>query len=236
MTVTVLRLDTGKGNAMTSAVLDEIDRMIAGLRGAAVLVGADRFFSTGLALPALIDLDRDAMRAFITKFSTLMTRVFACPHPIVAAINGHAIAGGCVLALQCDRRVMAEGDAKIGLSETQLGIGLPAAVLEPLRFAVPPSSLVPIAYEGRLFSPHEALELGLVDEVATDVLERAVARATELAAVPPRALAQVKTALRAPVLGVIRATAARETEAWLDTWFSPDGQDRLRARAAMLRA
>jgi enoyl-CoA hydratase len=237
--VAVLRLQAGKANAMTEPVLDTIVQLVddfeRGPARAAVLTGYERYFSGGLAVPALIDLDRDAMRRFITRFSDAMMRVFACDKPIVAAVNGHAIAGGCVLALQCDHRVMTDGDGRIGLNETQLGIGLPAIVLEALRLAVPASSLVSIAYAGRLFSPHEACELGLVDEVAADAEIRAMARATELAAVPPVALAQVKRAIRHPAIDAIRAGAARETEAWLDTWFSADAQARLRAMVAKLR-
>ena len=98
------------------------------------------------------------MQQFITASATSCCACSAAPRPIVAAINGHAIAGGCVLALQCDWRVMVDApEARIGLNETQLGIGLPTSVLEPLKLAVPPASLVPIAYEGRLFAPEEAL-------------------------------------------------------------------------------
>src|SRR5438067_6045571 len=96
--VAVLRLAAGKGNAMTQEVLADLDRRVrdfeAGPARAAVIAGDGRFFSAGLALPALIDLDRDAMRRFMTQFSDVMFRVFACNQPIVAAITGHAIAGG----------------------------------------------------------------------------------------------------------------------------------------------
>jgi enoyl-CoA hydratase len=238
--VAVIRLAAGKGNALTPEVLADLDRRVrdfeAGPARAAVIVGEGRFFSAGFALPALIELDRDGMRRFLVLFGDVMARVFACAKPVVAAVNGHAIAGGCVLALQCDYRVMADGDGKIGLSETQLGLGLVPGIVEPLRLAVPPSSLVPIAYAGRLFLSHEALELGLVDEVTADAEERATARAADLAKLPPLGLAQVKRVIRRPVLDAIRATTANETEAWLDTWFSADAQARVRARVEMLRA
>jgi enoyl-CoA hydratase len=185
----------------------------------------------------LVDLDRATMTTFIGRFGEVMLRVFSCPKPIVAAINGHAIAGGCVLGLQCDWRVMSAGDFKIGLNETQLGIGLPSSVLEPLRAAVGPASLVPIAFEGKLFSPADALALGLVHEVVdADALEaRARARAQSLASVPATAVAQVKLGLRRPAIEAIRARAAEETERWLDTWFSPPAQQLLRETVARLR-
>jgi len=175
--VQVLRLEGGKANAMDVALLDTIERLIDDLERAparaAVLTGYERFFSAGLAVPRLIDLDRPAMRAFIDRFARAMMRVLACEKPLVAAINGHAIAGGCVLALMCDERICIDDGAKIGLNETQLGIGLPAIVIEPLRAAVPPASLAPIALEGRLFSPREAHALGLVHELAPEASQTA---------------------------------------------------------------
>jgi enoyl-CoA hydratase/carnithine racemase len=125
---------------------------------------------------------------------------------------------------------------KIGLNETQLGIGLPAIVIEPLRAQVPPASLVPVALEGRLFSPQEAKELGLVHEVVAEgeLAARAEAKARELAAPPAVGVAQVKRALRAPILAAIARTAAAETELWLDSWFSDGARERLRAAVAGL--
>jgi enoyl-CoA hydratase/carnithine racemase len=238
--IRLFRLTGGKANAMDGALLDDIERQIDELeRGparAAVLTGYERFFSAGLALPRLVDLDRAAMRAFIEHFARAMRRVLACETPIVAAINGHAIAGGCVLALMCDWRICADGSAKIGLNETQLGIGLPAIVIEPLRAQVPPASLVRVALEGRLFLPREAHAIGLVHEVVAPdaLLARAEAKARELAAPPPVAVAQVKRALRAPILEAIARTAAEETERWLDSWFTDAAQARLRAAVAGL--
>jgi len=241
--VTTLRLEGGKANAMTSEVLDTIERLVDEFERApacaAVLTGYDRFFSAGLALPKLVDLDRPAMRMFIERFSRSMTRVLACEKPIVAAINGHAIAGGCVLALMCDWRIVAdEPKLVIGLNETQLGIGLPAIVVEPLRAQVPPPSLVPIALEGRLFDARGALAVGLVHEVvsAAELAARAHAKASALADLPAAGTAQVKRVLRAPVLDAIMRTSAVETERWLDSWFAEAGQQRIRAAAAKLGA
>jgi len=235
--VATLRIEGGKANAMTPELLDTIERTVDDFERsparAAVLTGYDKYFSAGLALPALVDLDRPAMKAFIERFSRAMVRVFRCEKPIVAAINGHAIAGGCVLALMCDVRVIVADDTvRIGLNETQLGIGLPAIVLEPLRAQVPASSLVQLAIGGALVSPREALALGLVHEVGGD----AHAIAARYAAVPPAAAAQVKRGLRAPVLELVERTAARETEAWLDTWFTADAQERLHAAVAKMGA
>lgn len=239
--VVVLRLEGGKANAMTPELLDTIERMIDGFERspatAAVLTGYDRYFSGGLALTHIIDFDVVALRGFILHFSRAMTRVFSCGKPIVAAVNGHAIAGGCVLALMCDWRIAADDAAiRIGLNETQLGIGLPAIVVEALRLAVPPASLVPIAVEGALFAPDQALSLGLVHALApeADLVARATAKARGLGALPPSAVAQVKRALRAPALDAIARAGDADVDRWLDTWFSPEAQARLRAAVSKL--
>lgn len=239
--VAVLRMRAGRANAMEPAFVHELGARLAELAAgdarAAVLTGDGRCFSAGLALPELYPLDRAAMRAFMLDFERTMEAAFALPLPLVAAIDGHAIAGGCVLALQCDRRVMAEDAGRIGLSEAALGIGLPASALEPLRAAVPASSLVPIALEGRLFDPREALALGLVDEVVprASLEARAIELARALAAGGREAYAQIKGALRAPVLERMRATRERELDRWLDTWLSPTGRERVGAAVAKLQ-
>jgi enoyl-CoA hydratase len=240
--VAVLRLEGGKANAMTPDLLDTLERMIDGFErspaAAAVLTGYERYFSGGLALPHIIEFDVVEMRGFIEHFSRAMLRVCACEKPIVAAINGHAIAGGCVLALQCDWRIASDDPGlRIGLNEAQLGIGLPSIVIESLRAAVPPASLGPIAIEGTLFDPAAAHASGLVHELvpAGELIARATAKAQAYAALPPAAVAQVKHALRAPVLEAVARRADAETTRWLETWFSHDAQSRLRAVVARLR-
>jgi enoyl-CoA hydratase len=240
--IALIKLSAGKANAMGVELLDQIqaafDEVEASGARCAVVTGYDRYFSAGLALPSLIELDRLQMKRFIDHFSRTMVRVFECRVPVVAAINGHAIAGGCVLALQADARIMADVDVCIGLSEVKLGMGLPAVVVETLRHCVPASALVPIALEGRLLKPKEALALGLVDELCPpDELEgRAFARAMDLGSVPTAGFAQVKRALRRPVLDAIARTETEETERWLDTWFSPAARALLAEMVGRLRS
>lgn len=242
MDVAVITIEGGKANALTSELLDSIERKIEafehGPSRAGVLIGYERYFSAGLALTHIIDFDRDELRGFIQGFSRVMSRVFVCRKPIVAAINGHAIAGGCVLALMCDVRIAADDPAiRIGLNESQLGIGLPAIVVEGLRFAVPPASFVPVAIEGVLYDPARALALGLVRDIVPggELLAHATAAAQALAAPGAAAVTQIKRALRVPSIETVTRTADLEIEAWLDTWFSPEAQQRLRAAVAKLR-
>jgi enoyl-CoA hydratase/carnithine racemase len=236
----VLRLSDGKANAMSAAMLGALADAVAsaGTSGARGLVihGEGKTFSAGLALPELIELDRATLGPFMEHFAATMRAVLECPLPTVIAINGHAIAGGCVLALMGDVRLMTTAPAKIGLSEVQLSIGLPSIVVEPLRARVPASSLGPIALEGTLFDPPGALRIGLVDELIEpgELVDRARARARAMTSAGSAAYAQVKRALLRPVLAAFERHDPLERDAWLDTWFSADAQAKLRAAVARL--
>ena len=230
--IALLHMRAGKANSMSTRFLDAFGAALddAYAARALVITGDGNAFSAGLALPELIDLDRAGITAHIDHFEQTMRRLLTFPRATVAAINGHAFAGGCVLALMCDVRVMAAGDAMIGLNEVQLGIGLPAIVIEPLRARIAPSLFGPVALEGRLVKPELALAMQLVDEVVDPELlkERALAIASARATAP-EAYMQIKGALLAPVLGAYERNCHRERELWVETWFSPDAQRMLRA-------
>jgi enoyl-CoA hydratase len=239
--IALFTLDAGKANAIGPAFLDALAGLTDDVRArpprALVVTGVGRAFSAGLALPDLIDLDRSALDRFITRFDDAMAALFQLPFPVVAAVNGHAIAGGCVLAFTCDERVMRADAGTIGLNETQLGIGLPAIVLEMARAVLPASSWTTVLLRGELVDAARAHALGVVDEVipaGDDVVAAALRRARAMAAAAGPAFAQVKRALRAPVTERAAARDRAEVAAWLDTWFSDDGQARLRATVARL--
>lgn len=239
--VAVLRLAAPKANAMSPAMLAALKaavlEVIAGDASSLVITGSGRSFSAGLALTEIVDYDRGQLRDFMNGFTDVMLTVLTCPKPVVAAINGHAIAGGCVLALMCDYRLMTDAKALIGLKEVALGIGLPSGVIEPLRARVPARSLAPIALAAELFTPEEALGLELIDDIcpADDLEASAITRAESLTG-PPIAYAQVKAALLDPTLDAISARNDAVMETWLDSWFSPDGQRLVRATVATLNA
>ncbi len=238
--IALIRIDTGKGNAINSAWLAKMNSLLDDLAQskarAVVITGHGAFFSGGLDLPSLLPLDRPGMQAFIQSFNDTMLRLFEVRLPMIAAINGYAVAGGCVLALQADYRIMSDGPFKIGLNEVPLGLGLPALVVETLRCQVPASSLLPIALDGRLLSPHEALELELVHEVspAESLVDRAVAWARERGKLPQVAFQQVKQSLRKPAIDAVNAANARDAGRWTESWFSESGQQRIREAVEQL--
>jgi enoyl-CoA hydratase len=120
--VALLRMNAGKANAINERWIARmgglLDELLAAPPRALVLTGDARVFCAGLDLPALIDLSTAELTAFIRRFSEIMLRIFGLPWPVIAAVNGPAVAGGCVLALQADRRLMASGEGpRIGLNE-----------------------------------------------------------------------------------------------------------------------
>jgi enoyl-CoA hydratase len=228
--VALLRMRAGKANAMNVRLLEALDATLEDVddADAIAITGEGSSFSAGLALPELILLDREHMLEMISIFEKVMKRVLAFPRATVAAINGHALAGGCVLALMCDARVMSAG--KIGLNEIQLGIGLPTIVVEPVRLKIAPHAWGPIALEGRVMDPAEALRLGLVDEIVEPAtLEARMIEIATARAAAPQAYMQIKKAFIAPALREWERRHEDAREAWLDTWFSDYAQRTLKA-------
>src|SRR5262249_36785584 len=151
----IVRMQAPKANAMNGAFLDALERaldeLVEGAPRPAVITGQGKVFCAGLALPELVELSKGDIDDFIDRFESVMLRVLEHPMPLVAAINGAAAAGGCVLSLMCDARVMSAG--KIGLNEAQLAIGVPSVVMEGLRLRVPTSSVPEIVFGGALYDP-----------------------------------------------------------------------------------
>ena len=203
---------------------------------AIVLSGAPGVFSAGLDVPALIGLDRDAMNGFWLDFVDLMSVIGRSRIPIVAAVTGHSPAGGAVLALFCDYRVMARGEFRIGLNEVQVGLSVPEMVQFALRRLVGPHRAERLLVAGAMIEPDEALRVGLVDELADvdQVVARAVAWCRWHLDLPPAAMTQTRRVARAD-LGLVLARAARdESPEFVDGWFTDEAQARLTALVASL--
>ncbi len=222
----ILHLHAGGANALNARVIAAISE---GLRQASaahlkglVLTGYERFFSAGLDLIEVYEYDRERMARFIAEFDQEFQSFFAYSKPIVAAINGAATAGGCILALACDYRVMAEG-AIIGLSEIQLGLPLPASALEIARHAIPIQQQPYVFYSGKSFSAEEALRVGLVHEVVppAQVLDAALTRLRSFTEHPGEACGTLKMMLRQPTRDNIRRNAESFGALFLEAWFSP---------------
>ena len=235
--VHLIRLDHGKVNAIDSALLEsltrELDRALEEKKKGVVLTGREGFFSAGLNLKELPG-EREAMAAFLGQFEEAHRKLLEYPLPLVAAVNGHAIAGGCVLASTADVRIGAAGDYRIGVSEVSLGIVFPATAFEIMRHTLEPRFTSEVLLGGKLLTPEEAREAGILHRVvpAEDLLASAEAVAAELGSKPRLAFQHSKLALRAPMLERIERTRAESARLFLDSWFSPDVVERRKAMLA----
>jgi enoyl-CoA hydratase len=229
-------MDKPRGNSIDEAFVDEMARATAELAMDEAVLGVlmasahPKLFCPGLDLVTLLEYDRPAMERFMTAFGDMALGLFALPKPVVAAISGHAVAGGCVLALTADHRILRRG-AQIGLNEVRVGVPLPWSVALLLRAAVPPQALSRVALLGSNFTDDDALGLGLVHEVTgAEGFEAAcLARLEEFAERDPRAVALTKTYLRAAPLAEMRAHVAARRADFLDAWFSAEARARIRA-------
>jgi enoyl-CoA hydratase len=233
----LIRLEYGKANAIdsrfTSSLAAELDRAIESGNKAVVLTGREGFFSAGLDLRGLPE-GREEMASFLDEFEKLSEKLLQFPLPLVVAVNGHAIAGGCILASTGDVRIGAAGSYKIGVSEVSLGIVFPASAFEIMRATLSPRFVPEMLLGGKLLGPETAVEAGILHRVvpAEGLLVEAEAAARELGEKPPVAFRHSKLALRAPVLERIEKTRAEARRLFLDTWFSPEVMERRKAMLA----
>jgi enoyl-CoA hydratase len=224
--VAVLRLRHGKANAMDVELLADLDRALEDAEHsarAAVITASGSIFSAGVDLKRLIDGGPPYLDAFLPLFGRAFARLLFFPRPIVAAVNGHAIAGGVVLACACDHRLLARGGAKLGVPELRVGVPFPSIALEILRFALPPPHFQEIVYFGRTVGSEDALRLGIVDGLVgeAELLDRACEAAADLASIAEPAFRLTKEATRRPARERLAAGAGRLDEAIAAAWKAP---------------
>lgn len=230
--IATVRLRRGKVNALVPEVLDDIAAALravqdAGAR-AVVLTGSGPFFSFGFDVPHMLHWPRERFGAFITSFCTLYRRLFLLPMPVIAAVNGHAVAGGCILALAADYRVMAREKARIGLNEITFGASIFAGTVEMLRFHVGGRIASRLLLEGQLLDAEEAMAVGLVDEaVASEGLPSSAREAAERLSRNSDAFAGMKRLLRGDVGRDMEQLEPDSIESFLDVWYSPETQKQL---------
>ncbi|UCC45165.1 MAG: enoyl-CoA hydratase/isomerase family protein, partial [Candidatus Zixiibacteriota bacterium] len=151
--------------------------------------------------------------------------------PIVAAINGHAIAGGCMLANACDYRIMVTGKTKIGLNEVRIGASVFAGSVEMLKCAAGHRNAETILLDGGMYSADRARELGLVDKVTTD--DQLTADATDvaqrLASGSSRAFGSIKGLLHNPVAAEFDKREQAAIDEFVDIWYSPETRELLKS-------
>ncbi len=228
--IQILRLNHGKASALdlelAEALVAELERFAKSAHRALVLTGTSAIFSAGVDLPRVLRDGPGYAIRFLPALDRALRALWACPKPTVAAVNGHAIAGGALLALACDWRIGSAGKASFGIPELKVGVPFPPLALAIARAALTPRDFDELVLTGRYLQGDEALARGCVHELAPQelVLPQALARARELAAVPEATYAFHKHELRRRPLQDLEREGTYLLERTLAAWSSVEAQ------------
>lgn len=232
----LMTLARSPANALDISFLEEIDAQIAELDddkgwSALIITGSDDIFSAGVDLKKLPTLDLADQDRILHALNSLYTRLYGLDRPVVAAINGHAVAGGMILALCCDYRIAVPGPARFGLTEVRVGVAFPVSALEIAKAELAPHVMRNWLMFGATIDAEAALAQGALDElVAADTLmARARQKADDLKSIPPGGYAKVKAQVRKPALDAMRPALQGNGEPELGGWVSEE------ARSAALK-
>ncbi|MFI5322563.1 MAG: enoyl-CoA hydratase/isomerase family protein [Thermodesulfobacteriota bacterium] len=233
--ITTVTINRPKVNAINEQVVLELRNVFWDLESnnrvkAVILTGRGSFFSFGFDIPGFMDYSKESFHMFIVSFSELIQRIFVFPKPVIAALNGHAVAGGCILAMACDRRIMVTGKFKIALNELTLGATVFTSIAEILKFTVGSRTAQHILYSGSMNSGEEALTLGLVDELVSEegLKAAALSSARDIAGSDGYAFRNIKRLLRTEVLDAIERDEKASLSDFVEIWYSPNTQEKLK--------
>lgn len=222
-----------------AAALDEALELAEAGRGPRSLVisGAPGMFSAGLDVREVLGGEA-SVRALVTAFFAVQSRLVRSPLPIVAAITGHCPAGGAVLSLLCDHRIMAEGSYRIGLNEVQVGLYPGEMIYRVFARVVGAARAAALLPRGVMLDPVGAREAGLIDEIvpATQVVPRAIALAAELAALPPLAYGRTRALARADLRAIFDTPTESFDELLASGWVTDETRERMLAVLAQGRS
>ncbi len=233
--IAVLTLNRGKVNAINEDVVEELKDCLEGVEKnpnvrAIILTGQGKFFSFGFDIPGFMNHSKEDFKRYLTKFTDLYTYLFIFPKPVIAALNGHTIAGGCMIASACDHRIMVEGKAKISLNEITFGSSVFAGSVEMLQFCVGQKNAEKILYTGKMFSAEEALAMGMIDQINTEenFTNDVKAIAEEYAKKDINAFCSIKKLLRKPVHDEMIKREKKSIAEFVEIWYSPETREQLR--------
>ena len=225
----IISLNRPKSNSLNREMVTELTDMLTNVEndsniGGVIITGKDHFFSAGLDLIELYDYNEAEAKSFWHLFLNFTAKITAFKKPMVAAINGHSPAGGCVIALACDARVMAEGKYIIGLNEVPVGIIVPNCIFSLYSFWLGQANASRSLLEGKLFNPEEALAIGLVDELVKpeSILTAAERRVRKYMAFERTTWSQSKLNIRRELIAITSADQSADLDLMLKQWWSPN--------------
>jgi enoyl-CoA hydratase len=215
---------------LCQAVIDTFHQLRASPAKAVVLTGQGTIFSAGVDLVRTSDEAAAYVRRFLPVLNAMFDAVFHFPRPVVAAVNGHAIAGGCVLACCADQRLMAQSDGRIGVTELLVGLPFPALAFEIMRFVTTPRFFPQAIYSGETCRVDGGVERGWIHEIvpAPELIERAVAAARALGMLPAETFAMTKNQIQQPVIERMERMGEAIDAAVIESWATPQAGARIR--------
>ena len=225
-----LRLARPPANALNPELIEILIQALNEASGsceAIVISGQPGMFTAGLDVPELIQYNRDQMLQAWHQFLGMLKTIARLPVPSAIAITGHAPAGGIVLALYGDYRIMPRGDFITGLNEVQVGLVVSSVIHKALERAVGPRTAEKILVAGKILNAEQALEIGLIDELADDpddVVRRAVNWCEEMLALPRLAMTTTRSLARSDLVRLFDDTSSLDVEKFVDVWFSESTQ------------
>jgi enoyl-CoA hydratase/carnithine racemase len=234
--VTVISLNRGTTNAINQQLVDELTKALrqvrddSDARGVVLVSSNEKFFSIGLDIPQLFELSRDDFGAFYRAFNQLCIDLYTLPKPLVAAITGHATAGGCILALCCDYRFIAEGRKLMGMNEIKLGVPVPYPIDCIFRQLVGVRIAREVVDSGEFYPPDELIGMGMVDQALPleQVLPKSIDKVRLLGSYRQEAFKMIKRNRTETVEAEILARLKEKEEFFIECWYSDEVRKRLK--------
>ena len=236
-----IRLARPPANALNPEMVIQLRTHLeeaGGSSDAVVVSGRPGMFCPGLDVPSLMQLDREGMTTFWQSFQELLKSIATMPVPIAFALTGHAPAGGIVMALYADRRIMCAGNYKTGLNEVQVGLAVSNVIRNALARLIGSHPAEKILVPGLMLSPSEALSLGLVDELEQspeETVARAVAWCEGLLKLPRNAMLLTRKITRKDLHDYFKEITPNDVTVFVDLWFSESTQSALRSLVERLQ-
>jgi len=234
-----ISLNSGRGNPLTPDLIVDLSTTLDALskhppRALVLDANGSSIFSGGFALPIIADWPRPRMKSFFEEFNSIMSKLLTIRCPVVAGVGGHAIAGGFILSLAADFRIIGNNRSKFGLSEVDLGVAVPSSARVLLGWRTTMQHALTLSSSGKLMNTEEAMKCGYGMEQVDDPESRALDLAQELAKKPGDGVATTRVLAGKTIWESMKEADDRDMDAFLDTWFSPSGQAAINAMAKKL--
>ncbi len=239
----IIALDRGRSNPINHQMVKELTACIEKLEkddsvGGLILTGKEGFFSSGIDLIEAYEYNEVQSREFWVDFLGMQRVLASFKKPLVAAISGHSPAGGCIMAICCDYRVMAEGRFVIGLNEIPVGIIVPDSVFNLYSFWLGQHKAYQYLLEGKLLNVNEAFEAGLIDEICPpeSLLNHAIKKIKTYMQLNPVTWSQSKINLRKELIAQLNSDQSTTLDKMLEQWWAPATRKGLQMMIENLKA